>query len=167
MARYALNRRIAAAAFAAAAAAIITAAIFGAFSAEGGKVTEATSQRVVPEFQADGSGGVDVAVYEYSTEKTFEVRESATVRERRLVGTVETRRLTSEGSWPDDYVLAARANGWGFDELSACTEHLIGLSGSDRFTGEQCRTLASGIVRGDFESLRWLRRMFPSTIVSP
>lgn len=161
-----IDRRIAAVALAAAAAASAAAAAailgFGGGDANTTSVTETTFQQLVPTFQADDQGGSHVTVWEHLTEKTYEVRETEALQERRLVDTVETRRLAGEGSWPADYVAAARANGWGLDQLSACTAYLLprpdsgrdGDSAASTLVNAQCRTLASGIVSGDFESLR-------------
>ncbi len=165
MQKFKIDRRIAAAALAAAAAASVAAAAvlgFGGGDTDTTTVTETAFHQLIPEFQSDGQGGAHVAVWEHLTEKTYEVRETETLRERRLVDTVETRRLAGEGSWPADYVAAARANGWGLDQLSACTEYLLprpasgrdGDSAASHLVNYQCRTLASGIVSGDFESLR-------------
>ena len=165
MRKFKIDRRIAAVALAAAAAALAAAAAipgFGGGGANTTSVTETTFQQLVPTFQADGQGGAHVAVWEHLTEKTYEVRETETLQERRLVDTIETRRLAGEGSWPADYVAAARANGWGLDQLSACTAYLLPRQDSGRdddsaastLVNAQCRTLASGIVSGDFESLR-------------
>lgn len=130
---------------------------FGGADVKTTTVTETAFQQLVPLFQRDGQGGVQVAVWDHSTEKTYEVRETETMLERRLVDTIETRRLAGEGSWPDDYVAAARANGWGLDQLSGCTEHLLRRPAqADLFIADQCRTMASAIVTGDFESIRGL-----------
>lgn len=160
MRRLKLDRRIAAVALAVAAAASAAAAVlvgFGGADVKTTTVTETVFQQLVPVFQRDGQGGVHVAVWDHSTEKTYEVRETDTTSERRLVDTIETRRLAGEGSWPDDYVAAARANGWGLDQLSGCTEHLLRRAApADLFIADQCWTMASGIVTGDFESIRGL-----------
>lgn len=130
---------------------------FGGADVKTTTVTETSFQQLVPLFERDGQGGVQVAVWDHSTEKTYEVRETETTLERRLVDTIETRRLAGEGSWPDDYVAAARANGWGLDQLSGCTEHLLRRPAqADLFIADQCRTMASAIVTGDFESIRGL-----------
>lgn len=160
MRRLKIDRRIVAAALAVAAAASAAAAVlvgFGGADVKTTTVTETTFQQLVPAFQRDGQGGVHVAVWDHSTEKTYEVRETETTLERRLVDTIETRRLAGEGSWPDDYVAAARANGWGLDQLNGCTEHLLRRAApADLFIADQCWTMASGIVTGDFESIRGL-----------
>ena len=170
MRRFKIDRRIVAAALAAAAAASAAAAVlvgFGGADVKTTTVTETTFQQLVPAFQRDGQGSVHVAVWDHSTEKTYEVRETETTSERRLVDTIETRRLAGEGSWPDDYVAAARANGWGLDQLSGCTEHLLlRPAQAERFIADQCRTVASAIVTGNFESIRGLSATFTFEMAS-
>ena len=159
MRRLKIDKRIVAAALAAAAASAVAVVLvsFGGADVKTTTVTETAFQQLVPLFQGDGQGGVQVAVWDHSTEKTYEVRETETTLERRLVDTIETRRLAGEGSWPGDYVAAARANGWGLDQLNGCTEHLLRRPAqSDLFIADQCRTMASAIVTSDFESIRGL-----------